>query len=201
MLGSRLGGNFQNSPAAGCFRCLELPAWRLLVASTTANDKHSPRMERTTRRTDRNEMRHHGNCGHRVATFTELAARAVIDATAGVLSPSPPLRDARIQHCEVCGRPIAPVAQLDAFAASTGLPRNQLNICVGCRWTTETGPGAHDTADTADAGREETKRNFEPVFPGIFSRDVCDEARGDFQSPNTNFSSRCFWMFRSSRSS
>ena len=53
----------------------------------------------------------------------------------GVRSISPWHRDARIQYCTVCGRPIAPIEQLDAFAASTGIPRDQLNICVDCRST------------------------------------------------------------------
>jgi len=115
-----------------------------------------------------NEMRRHGRPGHGAATSTGLPARAVIDGTAGFFGPSASSRDARIQHCVVCGRPIAPVAQLDAFAASTGLPRNQLNICVGCKWTTVHGPGAHDTASAAGAGREEPEMNSEPVSPGIF---------------------------------
>ena len=53
----------------------------------------------------------------------------------GVRSLSTWHRHARIQNCTVCGRPIAPVDQLDAFAASTGISRDQLNICVDCRST------------------------------------------------------------------
>ncbi len=70
-----------------------------------------------------------------------------IEQVNGIRSLSPWHRDARIQNCTVCGRPIAPVAQLDAWAASTGIPRSQLNICVDCRSTTVCGPARRHTAD------------------------------------------------------
>ena len=70
-----------------------------------------------------------------------------LEQVEGVRSLSPWHRDARIQYCTVCGRPIAPVAQLDSFAASTGIPRDQLNICVDCRSTTVRGPARRNAAD------------------------------------------------------
>ena len=69
----------------------------------------------------------------------------------GVRSLSPWHRDARIQYCTACGRPMAPVDQLDAFAASTGIPRKQLNICVDCRSTTVRGLGKQGAATPAPA--------------------------------------------------
>jgi hypothetical protein len=101
-----------------------------------------------------NEIGIHGDGGRRTVTSTAALARAVIHETAVFCRPSPSLRDARIQHCVVCGRPIAPVAQLDAFAARTGLPRHQLNICVGCRWTTACTPGVLSTAHATGAFTE-----------------------------------------------
>lgn len=106
-----------------------------------------------------NEMRRHGRGGRGAATSAELMAGAMITGTAGLLSSSSSPRDARIQHCVVCGRPIAPVAQLDAFAARTGLPRNQLNICVGCRWTTVHGRGVQGTAHAIGAFTERHNRH------------------------------------------
>lgn len=69
----------------------------------------------------------------------------------GVRSLSPWHRDVRIQYCTVCGRAIAPIDQLDAFAKRTGIPRDQLNICVDCRSTTVRGPANRGAAAPAAA--------------------------------------------------
>lgn len=93
-----------------------------------------------------NEIKFHGRGGQGAVTSSKLLARAATNETGGFGSLSPWHRDARIQKCVVCGRPIAPVAQLDVFARSTGIPRSKLNICVDCRSTTVRGADVHDTA-------------------------------------------------------
>ena len=80
---------------------------------------------------------------------------------------SPWHREVQIQHCVVCGRPIAPVDQLDAFAAGTGIPRDQLNICVDCRLTTVRGRAERNAAEPATPCKDtqinhtiQTQRSF-----------------------------------------
>ena len=63
-------------------------------------------------------------------------------------------RDVRIQFCTICGRDIAPVEQLDAFAASTGIPRDRLNICTDCRSTTMHDPAWHAAADSGTSSAD-----------------------------------------------
>ena len=53
------------------------------------------------------------------------------------------LIDTRIQYCAMCGRPIAILDQLEAFAASTGIHRDLFNICTDCQ-STRVRSKAHD---------------------------------------------------------
>jgi hypothetical protein len=88
--------------------------------------------------------------GGRVTAFpVELLTRETTPEIGIFRGPSAGRHDAEIQNCVACGRAIAPVAQLDAFSASTGIPRNQLNVCVDCRSAGVSAPFAHDTDDPA----------------------------------------------------
>jgi hypothetical protein len=80
-------------------------------------------------------------------TFVCTPGAIEFEQVDGVRSLSPRYRDTRIQCCAVCGRPIATVDQLDALAASTGIPRNYLNICVNCRSTMVRYPAKRRTAN------------------------------------------------------
>jgi hypothetical protein len=89
----------------------------------------------------------------------------------GVRSLPPWHRDARIQYCTVCGRPIAPADQLDAFAASTRIPRDQLNICVDCRSTLVRRPAKRDAADPAiPCGESTSKKQIKRQ--GVFDEEL-----------------------------
>ena len=77
-----------------------------------------------------------------------------LDQVYGVRTLSPWHRDPRIQYCSVCARPIAPIDQLDAFAASAGIPRDQLNICVDCRSTRVRDRAGHSAAVPVTAGSD-----------------------------------------------
>jgi len=73
-----------------------------------------------------------------------------VEQADGVRSLSPWHREARIQHCAGCGRPIAPEAQLEAFTRRTGLEREVFNLCVDCRAAARNAAGDDNRAGPHD---------------------------------------------------